>query len=557
MPGNGVVRSAGRPCPPVVAGWNIRGARHATTLCGGEDWASSAFQPTAPSDPSPDRVKIVPRYILKEHIGPLVFALSALTSLLLLNYVAKRFGDLVGKGLPWSVIAEFFLLSIPFTVAMTLPMAVLVSTLHAFSRLASENEITAFKASGVSMQRLMRPVIMAAFGLTIFMVWFNDQVLPRANHRLAVLTTDISRVKPTLALSEQIINEVVRGQLYLRAGRISERTNQMRDVTIYDLSDATRRRTIVADSGTLAFSESGEDLVLTLFTGAMTELAPNEPQRLQRNFFEKNIVKVRGVATRLERDTTVEGYKSDRELTVCELQAKVEESRVSRDSLMQRLSRSSPEAVRAVRKSGGGPGLGRLYCNGVRAVFGVASAQAAELPQDTTSPPGASVTTIADSALPVADSTPAPKSAAQIASEALASPIMIEGMKTELQVANRSVGSYQVEIEKKFAIAAACVVFVLLGAPIALRFPRGGVGMTIGVSLGVFGLYYIGLIGGEALADRSILPPFWAMWSTNVALGVVGIYLTARLGHEGSTSRGSETGEWWDRLRQRLTRKRA
>ena len=91
-------------------------------------------------------VKIITRYVLKEHVGPFVFALSALTSLLLLQYIARRFGDLVGKGLSWQVITEFFLLSIPFTVAMTLPMSVLVAVLYAFSRLAAENEITALKA---------------------------------------------------------------------------------------------------------------------------------------------------------------------------------------------------------------------------------------------------------------------------------------------------------------------------------------------------------------------------------------------------------------------------
>ncbi|HRN52520.1 MAG TPA: LptF/LptG family permease, partial [Gemmatimonadaceae bacterium] len=141
-------------------------------------------------------MKIVHRYVLKEHFGPLLFALSALTSLLMLNFIAKKFPDLVGKGLPWSVIGEFLLLSLPFTLAMTLPMAVLVATLHAFSRFAAENEITAFKASGVSMQLLVRPVIIAAFGLSLFMVWFNDQVMPRANHRLAQLQQDIARVKP-------------------------------------------------------------------------------------------------------------------------------------------------------------------------------------------------------------------------------------------------------------------------------------------------------------------------------------------------------------------------
>ena len=118
-------------------------------------------------------MKILHKYVLKEHIGPLIFALTALTSLLLLQYIAKRFGDLVGKGLPWSIIGEFLGLSVPLTVALSMPMAVLVSTLYAFSRLASENEITAMKAGGVSMRTVLTPVLCAAFVLTLGMVAFG------------------------------------------------------------------------------------------------------------------------------------------------------------------------------------------------------------------------------------------------------------------------------------------------------------------------------------------------------------------------------------------------
>src|SRR3954449_4857352 len=127
-------------------------------------------------------VKIINRYVLREHVGPFVFALSALTSLLLLQYIARKFGDLVGKGLSWQVITEFLLLSIPFTLAMTLPMAVLVSVLYAFSRLAGENEITALKAGGISSRSLMWPSVIWASALAVFMLWFNDQLLPKANH---------------------------------------------------------------------------------------------------------------------------------------------------------------------------------------------------------------------------------------------------------------------------------------------------------------------------------------------------------------------------------------
>ena len=100
-------------------------------------------------------MKIIGRYVLKEHVGPFVFASTALTSFMLLQYVAKKFGELVGKGLETRVIVEFMALSVPFTVEMTLPMAVLVSVLYSFSRLAAENEITAMKASGVGMRTVL------------------------------------------------------------------------------------------------------------------------------------------------------------------------------------------------------------------------------------------------------------------------------------------------------------------------------------------------------------------------------------------------------------------
>src|SRR6267378_6605063 len=141
-------------------------------------------------------VRILSRYILRQHVPPLGFALAALTCAMLVNQVAKQFGNLVGKGLPWGVIFEVFVLTIPFTVAMTLPMAVLVAVLYAFSRLAAENEITAMKASGVGMRSVLMPVMLGGLAMSLVMLVFNDQVLPRANHRLAVLTLDIFRTKP-------------------------------------------------------------------------------------------------------------------------------------------------------------------------------------------------------------------------------------------------------------------------------------------------------------------------------------------------------------------------
>ena len=159
---------------------------------------------------------------------------------------------------------------------MTLPMAVLVAVLHTMSRLAADNEITAMTANGISVSRIARPVLLGAAVVALLAFLWNDQVLPRSNHRLRTLLVDIQRKKPSLALKEQVINEVVPGQFFLRAARIDQATNRLRDVTIYDLGDADRRRIITADSGHMAYTPGQTDLYLTLYDGDIQEVRRSE-----------------------------------------------------------------------------------------------------------------------------------------------------------------------------------------------------------------------------------------------------------------------------------------
>src|SRR3989441_11442034 len=187
-------------------------------------------------------VRTISRYLLRQHVAPLGFALAALTSLMLIQQVAKQLSGLLGKGLPWGGIVEVFVLSLPFIVAVTLPMAVLVAVLHVFTRLAGDNEITAMQASGVSVGRVIAPVLGGATIIALLSFLWNDQVLPRSNHRLRTLQVDIQRKKPSFTLKEQVINEVVPGQFFLRAARIDPNSNKLKDVTIYDLGDRKSTR---------------------------------------------------------------------------------------------------------------------------------------------------------------------------------------------------------------------------------------------------------------------------------------------------------------------------
>ena len=484
-----------------------------------------------------NRVKIIGRYVLKEHVGPFVFASTALTSLMLLQYVAKKFGELVGKGLPASVIAEFLALSVPFTVAMTLPMAVLVSVLYAFSRLASENEINAMKASGLSMGTVLAPVMLGGFLMSVVMVLFNDQVLPRANHRLAVLQLDIFRTKPTFALKEQVINEIKSGQLYLRTGNLETSTSFMTDVVIYDLSDPMRRRTIYADSGYLRLAPNGSDLMLLLYDGVMQEVPNKNPGELSRLFYKRNNLRVKNVLSSYQESGTGNVTKGDREMSVCEMQVQLSRAdyfvRVAEHdlALVEHELRKGPKPVPP--QAGNPPGIAKAYC-ALLSFFTVKQASA-QAPQARPRTP------------------PRPADSAVLDDVALQkgwggdNDLQYQRRKQEAtyrrEDARRERNRYDVEIQKKFSLAAACMIFVLIGAPVALRFPRGGVGLVIGVSFAVFGLYYVGLIGGESLADKGYLPPWLAMWAANILLALLGLVLAARMGRESSTSRGGDFAE--------------
>ena len=271
-------------------------------------------------------MRLLNRYILRQLAAPFFFALAAQTSLMLLSQVAKKFGALVGKGLPWTVIGEVFLLSLPFIIAMTLPMAVLLAVLYTFSHLAADNEITATKASGISVYQVLAPVLLWGVCMAALNFAFVDQVLPRTNARLRSLLIDIGRKKPTFELREQVINEVPPSQYFLRASRIDAATGRLRGVTIYDVGGESSRRIIYADSGAMAYAEGQTDLSLRLYDGAIHQYRPAEPARFQLTYFAVNDIRVKNVFDELQRNTS-ESVRGDREMSTCEMLTVIRDAR--------------------------------------------------------------------------------------------------------------------------------------------------------------------------------------------------------------------------------------
>ena len=494
-------------------------------------------------------MSLLARYLLRQLVAPFCFALAALTSLMLLNQVAKRFGALIGKGLPWSVITEVFVLSIPFILAMTLPMAVLVAVLYTFSHLAADSEVTALRASGVSVPRILFPVLIWGMAMAAVNFAFVDQVLPRSNARLRALLIDIGRKKPTFELREQVINEVPPSKYFLRAGRIDAATGRLRGVTIYDVGDQAERRVIYADSGLMAYASNQRDLTLQLHGGVIHEYRASEPDRFAVTGFTTGAIRVRNVFDELERNTS-DQIRGDREMSSCEMMTVVREARLDARRAARERSRLVLRDLRELT------GLPRLPADTltVRAPADDYCAWAVRL-REKLRPDSAAAQaplTIQDSARAIARRPVRPPALSAYADVA----ITVDRVKDADLRAKR----YLVEIHKKWAISAACVSFVLVGIAMALRFPRGGMGLVIGGGLAAFSIFYVGLTAGEALADRGRVSPALAMWSSNLIVTLAGLAGLAVVNREPGSVRGGDFQELLDGARHfvgRLHRRRA
>jgi len=429
-------------------------------------------------------LRILTRYVLRQLVAPFLFAAILLTALMMLDVVADRFGSLVGKGLGWRPVSEVFLYSIPFMFAVIVPMAVLVAVLYVFNRLAADNEISAMKASGMSLARITAPVVLLAAVLAAGLVRFNDTILPETNHKLALLLGSIGRKSPTFVLAERKVNEVGSGgKLFLIAQKIEQARDMLIDVTIWDVQNMDARRIIYADSARIAVvsSEEREDLYLTLFDGEVHESTAESPERVQRIWFDRNHIRIPEVENTFARGES--GVRGDRELSIDSMRIRVEGHR-----------RASEET--RIKSHATSVAWTESFLGGLAA--------ADTIPPDTTSAVVQGWRT----------------------GRRLTSPQAAAGNFRTLALSetqyNQSANRFEVEIWKKYSIPFACIVFVLIGAPIAVRYRRAGVALVVGVSLVVFCAFYVALIGGEHLADRELLSPFWAMWAPNVLFGVIG-----------------------------------
>ncbi len=423
-------------------------------------------------------MKILTRYILREHIAPFFFAFFTITFLLVIDYVPKITDHVIDKDLSVWVALELLGLNLAWMLALSIPMAVLVACLMAFGRMTADFEITAIKASGVNMIRIIFPLLVAGAVLTFGMVEFNDKILPDLNKRARELWGDISAMRPTLVFKSGVFISDIPGYLVL-IDHIDHKTSRVDGVRITDTRDNNKPRIIVAKYGYLKMTDNNKNMQFTLYDGEIHSLDVSDASNYRRVDFDKQIINVSEAGSELQR--TDSDYRGDREMSIKDMQKRVGEAYNQID-----------------------PFRTRIYESYVQRIDYLFTDSALSPPKDT-----------------VTDSV----AYAQVKTNAATFARQVERNKQQIVSQEQTVDKYMSEIYKKYSIPGAIIAFILIGAPLGVMSRRKGMGIAIAISIILFVIYWVFLIGGEDLADRGLLSPFWAMWSANFLIGGVGLYL--------------------------------
>ncbi len=429
-------------------------------------------------------MRILSLYILKEHLAPFLFAFFVVTFVLILDFVPNVIDMAIGKDLNVITILWVFVLNLAWMLALSIPMATLVACLMAFGRMTSDSEILAIKSSGVHLITLLRPVLIASLFLAAGLVWFNNEVLPDANHRARILMSDIRVTRPTLSIKSNIFLSDIPGYVIL-IRKIDHRTSEIEDITIFDQKDPEKPRMILADRGKLEYLDGGAVLSFILEDGESHEPSDGKDEKWTWVSFKKQTVNIRDADRSLKR--TSSSYRGDREMSADAMLAETRKWQETIDRTDRALSRKIQNENRKL-------------------LHGVIASKDRE--------PGEMFYRKAVNL--------AYQNAVRVSRD------IDQSLKSRVRT-DRLKGTYLLEVHKKYSLPAACIVFVLIGAPLGVMARRGGMAISIGISIGLFIIYWAFLIGGEELADRRLIESWLAMWSPNILIGAIGLVLIYRV----------------------------
>ncbi len=452
-------------------------------------------------------------YIIKSFLGPFFMTFFIVVFVLLMQFLWKYVDDLVGKGLDIKVLGEMLFYASFGLLPYAFPLAMLLASIMTFGSFGENYELVAMKSSGISLYRIMKPLLFIAVIVTTTAFYFANYVLPNTNLRFTTLLWSVKQQRPELVLQEGVFTNEIDGYS-IRVGSKNKKTNVLYDLLIYDHTrNRTNESVTVADSGFLRITEDKKFMVLNLYNGVNYSEDAGQQQRrgqetypFRRDNFEEQIirVKVRGFEFN-RRDENI--FRNTYRML------NIEQLRFMEDSLgtdyygrlrnfMLQVRLNSPVSQKIHNITARNDSLKRTVNIQPDSLF------------------------YFDEYFDRQDKWIKAEIVQSALAEARNNVQTLNMYDDELYNRKKNLNKYTMERHRKYTLSLAVLIFFFIGAPLGAIIRKGGLGMPVVVSILLFIAYYIVSMTGEKSAREDIWDMFAGMWFSTFIFLPVGIWLS-------------------------------
>lgn len=458
-----------------------------------------------------------------------------------MQFVWKYVDELVGKGLEWFIIVKLLALVSVTLVSLALPLAVLLSSLMTFGNLGESNELTAFKASGISLQKVMRPVFTFCLILSIAAFYFSNNLLPVANLKMRSLLHDVQNKRPELNIKPGVFNSDIDGYV-IKVGKKSQDGAELEDIIIYDhTSRRGNDRVILAERGEMKLSDDKTYLRLHLYNGSSFKELPEDNKQVKkypviRETFEKDIIVFDLSIFKMNRTDESLFKKNYQMLNLDQLQSAIDTMHQALDKEKRALSgslirtnqfepqqRSSAFSIEQLNPETALPNQD-VPATMESQFKALSKQQMLQLPEFS------KISRMRDTVNVLNNF----NKLEQLRVYEIADNILRSNKNTveysiqSFRIQQEQINRHAIEWHRKFTLSFACIVLFLIGAPLGAIVRKGGLGMPVVFSVIFFVIFHMVSITGEKLAREGVLSPFEGMWLSSMVLLPVGLFLTLK-----------------------------
>lgn len=489
-------------------------------------------------------IKKLDRYVIKSFMTYFFMTFFICLLILLMQFFWKQMPDLIGKGIGWGVLAEFFWYATLQTVPMALPLAILLAALMNFGNLGENFELTAMKSAGISLFRIMRGLIVFISFVCVGAFFFSNNVLPVAQTKLWTLIFSLRQKSPEFEIPEGEFYKGINGyNLYVR--HKDRERKILKDVMIYDFSNGfDNAMVMVADSGRVQFTADNKYLKLSLYSGESFENL-----RQQSFSYNSNNVPYRR-ETFQTKDILIDFDSGFNRFDVSILKdhnisKNVVQLTQTIDSVSKIVKARGVEQARDMVYTAF-PDIQRVNTKKMESVLDKTDET---LPENTSK---ASAKYDPDSLFLSLDQN-------QMEQAVMIAKQNAQSMKDKIGFNNvvlldptMTVRRHQIEWHRKFTLSFACLIFFFIGAPLGAIIRKGGLGFPIVVSVLLFVIYYIIDTTGYKMAREGFWPVYQGMWLSSFVLFPLGLFLTWKAVTDASLFRSESYLKWLENIKAQI-----